>query len=462
MFRNLSRFNLKLTQTTKNKFTIPNYSSSNQIDQIKNSLTNSTPQPLIPETSQPQKAETPLTQNKNADNLNVCNNKTEPSTPIAINKNFISECKETITQILCNITPNKNEALFNFINELNHLLLGKNGFGIYMTNKESNKQQMCNGYLLACFGFIILYLIEKEKILNNSFFVNNSFITSESIKMINVTKKVLEHVLTYTINKPSFSSNSTVIVIFNKQLTDVFLNVLSLTFKQTNTSLFNELMHDVQFIANITINDVVNFYSFIKKGNSQNAQTNQEMLLSKPNQILIPFPPSKQYTLVLDLDETLVHVSPLTSYFNFRPGLKAFLNDVSQLYELILFTTSRQQYANNVLSFVEKEKKFFSYKLYRQHSTKKGALYIKDLSLLGRDLSKIIIVDDSTMSFTYHKDNAILIKPFTYQEDGKGDKNDYVLYDLSRILCRIAKEKPGDIRESLRKYKSEIEGKISF
>ena len=71
MFRNLSRFNLKLTQTTKNKFAIPNYSSSNKIDQLKNSLTNSTPQPLIPETSQPPKPETTLTQNKNDDNSNV-------------------------------------------------------------------------------------------------------------------------------------------------------------------------------------------------------------------------------------------------------------------------------------------------------------------------------------------------------------------------------------------------------
>ena len=99
----------------------------------------------------------------------------------------------------------------------------------------------------------------------------------------------------------------------------------------------------------------------------------KDIPLQKVPQFLIPFPPTKPYTLVLDLDETLVHVSIKSSYCTFRPGLKAFLDNVSRLYELILFTTSTQEYADNILSYIEKDKCYFSYKLYRQHSTARHA-----------------------------------------------------------------------------------------
>ena len=57
------------------------------------------------------------------------------------------------------------------------------------------------------------------------------------------------------------------------------------------------------------------------------------------------------------------------------------------------------------------------------------------------------------------EENGIIIKPFiTENEEGK---NDFILYDLINILTKIAKDKPNDIRESLKKYKNEIYNKIS-
>ena len=57
------------------------------------------------------------------------------------------------------------------------------------------------------------------------------------------------------------------------------------------------------------------------------------------------------------------------------------------------------------------------------------------------------------------EENGIIIKPFITEEEG--GKDDFILYDLIDILTRIAKEKPNDIRESLKLYRNEIYKKIS-
>jgi hypothetical protein len=57
-------------------------------------------------------------------------------------------------------------------------------------------------------------------------------------------------------------------------------------------------------------------------------------------------------------------------------------------------------------------------------------------------------------------ENGIAIKPYIIDRNNPQD-NDYVLYDLQRILIKIAKENPDDIRQSLRIYKSEIINKIT-
>ena len=54
---------------------------------------------------------------------------------------------------------------------------------------------------------------------------------------------------------------------------------------------------------------------------------------------------------------------------------------------------------------------------------------IKDISRLGRDLSKIIIVDNMPQNFRLQKENGIFIKTF-YGED----TNDTALIELALIL----------------------------
>lgn len=80
-------------------------------------------------------------------------------------------------------------------------------------------------------------------------------------------------------------------------------------------------------------------------------------------------PPAKDpngYTLVLDLDETLVHYYEHNGEgsYRIRPGCEKFLKEMSELYEVVIFTAAMQDYADWVLDNIDKPK-YISYRLYR-------------------------------------------------------------------------------------------------
>ena len=176
----------------------------------------------------------------------------------------------------------------------------------------------------------------------------------------------------------------------------------------------------------------------------------------------LKFPCQKEYTLILDLDETLICFKSSENDDNIgnihiRPGLEIFLEIIKEFYEIIIFTVGTREYANIILDLIEKKNntKFFDGRLYREHATKIGNKYIKDLSKIGRDLSRTLIVDNNPHSFKLQHDNGILISSYF------GEKNDdKALIELQKVLIKIYKEK-GDIRESITKYKEEIIQKIS-
>jgi CTD small phosphatase-like protein 2 len=142
-----------------------------------------------------------------------------------------------------------------------------------------------------------------------------------------------------------------------------------------------------------------------------------------------------------------------------RPYLKIFLEEISKIYEIVIFTAGTKDYADPILDIIEKDKKFFSFRLYRQNATWFNENYYKDLNKLGRDIKKIIIVDDKKICMEFQEANGIIIKPFVFNPNNPND--DYILFDLIRILIRIAKEKPDDVRESLKLYREEIYNKVS-
>lgn len=130
--------------------------------------------------------------------------------------------------------------------------------------------------------------------------------------------------------------------------------------------------------------------------------------------------------LVIDLDETLVHSSfkpienadfvvPVEIYGTLhdvyvlkRPHVDEFLRRVGDLFECVLFTASLAKYADPVANLLDK-KEVFKARLFRESCAFYRGNYVKDLSRLGRDLSRVIIVDNSPASYIFHPDNAVSI-----------------------------------------------------
>ena len=181
------------------------------------------------------------------------------------------------------------------------------------------------------------------------------------------------------------------------------------------------------------------------------------------NNISIPYLKNKSnklYTLVLDLDETLIHfkVNPndeTSGRLQFRPYLCDFLKIVKKYYELIVFTAATQDYADPIINAIEDKGTKFDYRLYRIHTVVIDNDFVKDLSRLGRDLSKTIIVDNMEQNYKLQKNNGICIRPFW----GK-DTEDTALFDLIDVLKKIAEFKM-DVREGILMFKEDIISKVS-
>ena len=146
----------------------------------------------------------------------------------------------------------------------------------------------------------------------------------------------------------------------------------------------------------------------------------------------------------MDLDETLVHYTEdnESAYVQVRPGAEDFIEDLSNFFEIVIFTAAQQKYADLVLEGIDKNSKI-SYKLYRQHTISVNNANVKDLDKLGRDISKVIIVDNYQDNFCFQPKNGLHIKNF------EGEEEDHELDDLKEDLLQLIKDNPKDVRDYL-------------
>jgi len=112
--------------------------------------------------------------------------------------------------------------------------------------------------------------------------------------------------------------------------------------------------------------------------------------------------------LVVDLDETLIHYNEKESVVHERAYVGEFLQRMAKIFEVVIFTAGTKAYADNIIDSIDPEH-CVSFRLYRNHITLHEGAPIKDLSKLGRELNRTIIIDNLSSNFRLQPDNGILI-----------------------------------------------------
>ena len=182
---------------------------------------------------------------------------------------------------------------------------------------------------------------------------------------------------------------------------------------------------------------------------------NFKILLEK-NKIKVPFLPPMdtnkfKYTLVLDLDETLVHYIEEKDrhYVQVRPFAEYFLSEMGKYFELVIFTSAEEEYANIVLEEIDKNK-VITHKLYRRHVEYSDGFCLKDLNKIGRDLKKVCIIDNDKNNFKLQMENGIEIKEFL------GEQDDNELDLLGDLLMSIIESNLEDIRPVIKDIRNKM------
>lgn len=182
---------------------------------------------------------------------------------------------------------------------------------------------------------------------------------------------------------------------------------------------------------------------------------------------LPPLVSPEKKTVFLDLDETLVHSNPnpppekydfivrpvidgrrVEFYVLKRPFMDEFLEFLSEKFEVVVFTAGLKEYASLVLERIDR-KGLISHRLYRDSCKEVDGMFVKDLSDKGRDMKRVVIVDDNPNSYHLQPENAIPIRPFT---------NDLADGELKKLIEFLGGcHEVEDMRDAVKVYLAEEE-----
>ncbi|KAI5734949.1 hypothetical protein M8J77_012360 [Diaphorina citri] len=189
--------------------------------------------------------------------------------------------------------------------------------------------------------------------------------------------------------------------------------------------------------------------------NKMIVEPSREKLLPDP----VPFPYYQPpYTLLLEFRDLLVH--PEWTYntgwrFKKRPFVDDFFETLNgsttdrnnvPLFEVVIFTSESGLSIAPILEALDKENKYFYFKLFRDSTEFVEGHHVKNLDLLNRDLKKVIAVDWNTHSLSKNRENALIIPRWN------GNDDDRTLVDLAVFLRTIAVNGVDDVREVMLYY----------
>ena len=424
--------------------------------------------------------------NNNSYLNNELNNKNNPTTILKIEDLIVLEEKlSKILENFNNISHLKNYCIewYNYYTYSSFY----NVFEDFFPDEQINEKIIAHEYsVLEFLSIIVLYQVTKDQkisqstinLLNKLIYciIQNFLITSDYIISIlpsyaqktvwvKKMKKIINKKKEFIIFKNEYLNN---LRIGNNRISILLKNILRL-YNNDNIINGNELLFYLNRSTRLYLSTLNEYFkkkiyldeNNINLDNNNNLQLNNNQIKNNiipffKNKINLKKETKKIFTLVLDLDETIISYNNETKTFIPRPGLNKFLTEISKIYEIILFTSAKQEYADSIINQIDKNKIYFEKRLYRQHNLIINNSFIKDLSKLERDLSKVLIIDNKPQSYGLQKDNGIFIKSFHGD-----DKFDNALIYLIPILKKIASNPTNDVRKEIKKMKNEIFIKVS-
>ncbi|XP_072457522.1 CTD small phosphatase-like protein 2 [Notamacropus eugenii] len=115
-----------------------------------------------------------------------------------------------------------------------------------------------------------------------------------------------------------------------------------------------------------------------------------------------------------------------------RPHTREFLEILSQFFQIIIFTTAKRDYAEPITDVLDPHKKLIRGRLFQDDCICLQGHYVKDLKVLGQDLTRTVVLTDSLKAFPYQMDNQLLIPGW------QGDSEDQELSKLLPFLERLS------------------------
>ncbi|KAI8873606.1 hypothetical protein GQ42DRAFT_104561, partial [Ramicandelaber brevisporus] len=157
---------------------------------------------------------------------------------------------------------------------------------------------------------------------------------------------------------------------------------------------------------------------------------------------------SRKKTLILDLDETLIHATSINPgrkyhfrvevnvdqlivlyYVYKRPHVDYFLKKVSEWYNVVIFTASMREYADPVVDRLDPTNTLISGRLFRESCIQRNGGYVKDLRVVNPDLSQVCLIDNAPISYAANPENALPIHAWI-----NTDPDDEALLDMLPFL----------------------------
>ena len=319
--------------------------------------------------------------------------------------------------------------------------------GIENNKKETLQKEFIDQY--ECFKFMFYFLTKKD-IKNNDIKLNSE--NKKDNKSEKFKKNLLKNRDITPLKNGTYTSiNKLIESNYNESDKNQNINNQSSKSKEiknnlTNSIKTNKINNNNHPLMTEKSLDEANTSFYTKLKYYFNLYLSNFLLLLEKNKVKPPFLPKLdtnkyKYTLVLDLDETLVHYieEENSAYVQVRPYADYFLKELSKYFEIVLFTAAEEDYTDIVLKELNKNN-YISHVLCRKYTELNNNSYIKDLSKLGRDLSKVCIVDNNKDNFCLQPENGLFISSYY------GEQNDNELYLLCGDLMKIIEIQPDDIR----------------